>query len=304
MSNKIDRVVFQFNDRCPHKCGFCYMPFDRKGAGTVDGWLRILDRVAEFQTELLSFAGGDPCVYKNFYELLRRMEKRSYVNLNSTGYYIQKDLYRQVHHKVDSFCIAFDEVPGRGPVQRYDADDFRRFEEVLDFVSSLHENLTISTLVTPANKDHLDGVAQFLVDKGLRTVTWNLYKFWPFEFIEEKERYALADEQFRGAIEGLSARFAGELDIRGWYPDERKTGYFFVTSLGAVYTVDRENANRYAFIGSIFDDAIYDRWLEHNTPDEVATKFHQIADREITKSSCDARAGDDVVHIRTGAAGR
>lgn len=281
---KIDRISFHFNDRCPHKCGFCYMPFDRKGAGELDGWLRILDRVAEFEPELVSFAGGDPCVYKDFYELLGRMKKRSYVNLISTGYYMKKELYTPVSHQVDCFCIAFDEVPNLGPIQRYDEREFRRFDEIVEFVSSQHTNLTINTLVTPNNKDHLAGIADYLLAKGLAHVKWNLYKFWPFEFIAEGEKYVLTNDAFNAAIERLSSVYAGRLDIRGWHPDERKMGYFFVTSLGEVYTVNKDNANQYVFLGSIFAEDIFEKWSVHNTPDEVATKYHQIVDREITKS--------------------
>lgn len=282
---KIDRISFHFNDRCPHDCGFCYMPFDRKGAGSLDEWLRILDRAAEFSPDLLSFAGGDPCVYKDFYALLDRMTKRSYVNLISTGYYINRALYAPVAHKVDCFCIAFDEVPDLGPVQRYDAREFERFDKVLDFVASLHPNLTINTLVTPANKDHLAGIAEHLQAKGLQRVKWNLYKFWPFEFITGGERYALGDDVFRAAVAGLTSRYGEQLDIVGWHPDERKMGYFFVTSRGEVYTVNKTNPNQYVFLGSIFAADIYDRWLEHNTPDEVSTKYHQIVDREIAKAA-------------------
>lgn len=285
MAQKIDRISFHFNDRCPHKCGFCYMPFDRRGVGKLEDWLRILDRVAEFQPSLVSFAGGDPCVYKSFYSLLGKMKKESYVNLISTGYYLQKERYRLVSHKIDCFCIAFDEVPNLGPIQRYDEREFRKFDDVLQFVSSMHENLTINTLVTPANKDNLGGIAEYLISKGLNRVKWNLYKFWPFEFIAQGDKYALTNEEFETAISRVSADYSTKLDIRGWHPDERKMGYFFVTSLGEVYTVDKDNSNRYVFLGSIFQEDIFDKWSVHNTPAEVATKYHQIVDREIAQGA-------------------
>jgi MoaA/NifB/PqqE/SkfB family radical SAM enzyme len=279
---KIDRISFHFNHACPHKCGFCYMPFDRQGVGTIDLWERILDRAAEFSPDLLSFAGGDPLVYDEFYELLGRLNKRSYINLITTGFYMKKELYAKVHHNVDCICLAFDDVPSKGPSQRYSAPEFSRFEAVLDFVDSLHENITINTLVTPTNRKHLSLIADLLVAKGLQRVKWNLYKFWRFDFIELPERYELDDAMFRTSVRDL-IKAHPTLDIRGWDPDERKMGYFFVTSLGRVYTVDKDDSSRYVFIGSIFDEDVYDRWLVHNTPAEVAMKYHQIVDREISK---------------------
>jgi MoaA/NifB/PqqE/SkfB family radical SAM enzyme len=277
---KIDRITFNFNKYCPVQCKFCYMPFEpEKSIGSLAGWKRVVERIQEFSPSLLSFAGGDPLVYRNFYELLRWLKKDSYVNLNTSGFFLRRELYREIRHKVDSLCLPIDETASMQSRLRYSPADFAKFSANLEFFCQQHGNITINTLLTRENRPHLAEIAELLVTRKLGV--WNLYQFWPFDFIENKERFEMNDADFLAAIDELRVAYGDRIDLRGWRSAEREKGYFFVTQLGEVYTVHKDDPRRYAWLGSIFADDIYDRWREHNTDDECNLKFHQIVDREM-----------------------
>ena len=280
---KIARVLFQFNDACPNKCPFCYMPFDGKGVGNIELWLKIVNRLKDFNVELLSLAGGDPLYYDEFYEFVDKIDKFSYINLVTSGRFLDKEKYAKICKKIDSIGLPVDECDKMLKRQRFSQKVFDEVDKNIDYFKSVHDNITINTLVTPINKENLNDIGEYLVAKKLKI--WNLYQYWGFDFMKNNSVYQMNDEEFYIELNKMKREFSGVMDVNGWTSTERKYGYFFVTSLGRVYTINKLNHNEYVFIGSIFDENIYEKWLIHNTSEESEKRFHIITDREIVNNS-------------------
>lgn len=262
---KVPRVIFNFNDRCLNGCPFCFTPFDNEGAGDISLWQRILKEIEKFSPDLISFSGCDPLYYRDFYSLLASTPKRCRWALDTSLVFLDRERFEAVEGKIDLVSTSVDDVQDMPTKQRYSALTLERFWQNFDFVHHLKPNLVAHTLLTPINSPYVASIGEALVAKGVST--WSLYQFWPFDFVPDPERFMIEDAAFAKIGESICARFEDRIDVEWVLRKNRANGYFFVTSLGKVYTtVDRDGVGRYVTLGSIFDEDIYDKWLSTSMP--------------------------------------
>jgi len=254
----IDRVIFNFNSLCPNKCGFCYTPFDNKGTGNLVLWEKIINRINTFSPKLLSFAGGDPFANLDFYSLITNLEKKCAINIDTCGLFLDKTKFSRICNKIDVIGIPIDDADNMEHRQRYTLNQCKKVLSNLECIRNYTENITIHTLLTSINQDYLVNIAQALMSNKIKT--WNIYQFWPFDFIKDKQKYFISDNVFTKIGANINSLFGNMIDLKFKLYSQRKTGYFFVTSLGNVYTINPNNILEYVFIGSIFDSDICEKW--------------------------------------------
>lgn len=278
---KIPRIIFNFNDRCINQCPFCFIPFDGKGVGTPELWKRILDRMDDFSPDLLSFSGCDPLYYDDFYDVLAEKEKRCLWGVDASLMFLNKSKFANVASKLDLFSSSLDDTPEMPFPQRYSKRRLETFYDNLDFVRKFFPNLVLHTLCTPKNKDYIEKIADFIIDKKIKT--WSLYQFWPFEFIENSERFVISDEEFAKIGRRVSNYCQGKTDFEFVFNKGRVNGYFFVSSIGEVYTTVDDTPAKYLRLGSIFDDDIAEKWYYNSTPEKTSQILSLKLNRETRK---------------------
>ena len=277
---KVPRVIFNFNDRCLNGCPFCFTPFDNEGVGDISLWQRILMEIEKFSPELISFSGCDPLYYRDFYTLLQLSPKRCRWALDTSLVVLDCAQFEKIEGKIDLISTSIDDVRDMPVKQRYSPRTLERFWQNFDFVYHLKPNLVVHTLLTPINSPYVAEIGEKLVEKGVNI--WSLYQFWPFDFIPNPERFIIDDVAFTQIGERIRTRFNGCLDVEVVLRKNRANGYFFVTSLGKVYTtVDQDGLGRYVTLGSIFDEDIYEKWLSTSMP----ARAEEILQRKLKRET-------------------
>lgn len=263
---KIPRIIFNFNDTCLNGCPFCFIPFDQKGCGTLNQWVKILSRINEFSPDMISFSGCDPLYYDDFYELLRKMPKSSAWGIDTSLIFLNRKKFPLIADKVDLFSTSVDDVSEMQIKQRYTTPRLKQFWDNFDYVHNFFPNIMVHTLYSIYNADYLTDIADTLLLKGVKT--WSLYQFWPFDFHKNPERYLISESVFNSAGQRLSDYCSGKIDFEYVPYRGRANGYLFVSSLGNAYTTLGGDIGRYLSLGSIFDDDIIEKWNKFSNPDK------------------------------------
>ena len=260
----IERICFNFLSICNMRCDFCYCAFDKS---PVDVRLcqRILDRCAELDAAVVTFGGGDPLAIPDCWSLIQYAKKIGFfVHLDTNGIGLKLTDYVRLDRYVDLLGLPIDgSTRERHFKMRPYQDHFNIVVEHLDALRRCMVTLKISTMVSRINCTDLTGIARVI--SGYRVSRWSLYQFWNVDGVTLRpRRHALSDKGFAAAIRPV-------LDLSLPFPVESGTlsnrvgAYFFVSHLGQVYTNHSSCAERYVRLGSIFDDATIDRWMEVTT---------------------------------------
>lgn len=264
---KIPRIIFNFNDRCLNGCPFCFIPFDRAGTGTPDLWKRILKRIQDFSPDLISFSGCDPLYYDDFYDVLAESEKNCSWGMDTSLIFLNREKFLKIHKKIDLISTSLDDDTSMPIPQRYSSDKLELFYDNLAYVHSLIPHLVVHTLYTQRNRDYLFKIADTLIEKGISI--WSLYQFWPFAFISNSEQFESLNEEFAAAGKRLAEYCKDKIDFDYVHYEGRVNGYFFVSSIGNVYTTVDTQPAKYVQLGSIFDENIYEKWRLNSSPDRA-----------------------------------
>ncbi len=275
----IPRIIFNFNDQCFNQCPFCFIPFDHRGAGDLQLWQNILERAHSFSPTLISFSGCDPFLYPDFYKLLQSVPKKCKWAVDASLVYLDKEAFARVSPLLDLISTSLDDTPDMPLRQRYPDEKLAKFYDNFDFVRQRCPQIMVHTLYSQRNAPYLTDIADFLIDRRIKH--WSMYQFWPFDFISEKAaEFVTADDIFLQEGERLSRYCGDKIDFEAVPYKGRANGYFFVSSLGTVYTVLPGDTGRYYTIGSIFDADIEGKWRACSTPEKAEAILKRKLQRE------------------------
>ncbi len=258
-TNKIPRVIFNFNDKCIYGCGFCFTPFDNKGLGTIEVWENILKRIDDLSPDLISFSGCDPFSYNQFYDLLLSYNKRCYINIDSALIEFNVSKFDKIASKIDSISFPIDDSETMQAKQRFTKTQYEIIFKNISLIKKYDINLTAHTLLTPLNIKYVDELALRLIKLGVKN--WTIYQFWEYDFILSPDRYFLSDNDYLNCCCMLKDKFSDKINIKYELQKERTDCKFFVSSLGNCYTSG--NKGNHIQIGSIFEENIVEKWKKH-----------------------------------------
>ena len=276
---KIPRIIFNFNDRCLNGCSFCFIPFDKKGAGDLILWQEIVDRTADFSPDMLSFSGCDPFYYTEFYKLLESAKKDCFWGVDTSLIWLDRDGFLSCYQKLDQLSTSWDDVPQMPTIQRYDTQKMTQFMDNLAFVQQYIPNAVIHTLYSKRNSAYLTHIADMLLARNIST--WSLYQFWPFVFHNDPQDFLCDEQEFLAKGKALSRYIDGRMDFEYVPCQNRANGYFFVSSTGAAYTTLPGKIGKYQPLGSIFDKDIFEKWRTYSNPDNAEEILRKKIKREV-----------------------
>lgn len=255
-------------------CDFCYIPFDFKSVGTLEQWLKILDYCKELSVNVITFGGGDPFLQRDFPQLLENLDKGDlFLQIDTNGLHLKDEHLCLIAKSIDLVGLPLDGIREvHTEMRKHDM----HFDVVINWINKLNDagvKVKINTVVTKKNIQHLDNLARFLSD--LPVSAWSLYQFWPIGPCKKyRQQFEVSTEDFCKTISFIKEKYTFT-NIEASTIDNRNFSYFFVTSLGCVYAIDRHDIEKYTKIGNIFDDDIIDKWELHGNNKCVKSRAQQ-----------------------------
>jgi MoaA/NifB/PqqE/SkfB family radical SAM enzyme len=246
------------------------VPFDGKDSNLLM-WQRIIEQCKEWNPRIITFGGGDPFFYKDFYLLLKStMDNRVFIQVDTNGLGLKISHLPIIKQTVQLLGLPIDgteEVHGR---VRGHASHFNIVLNWLQRFSDEGVPIKINTVVTKLNIHDLDNIAQILIKFPIRT--WSLYQFWPLGFGKyQQEQLNVSKQEFLDATRLISDKY-NFTKIEVSPISNRLLGYFFVAHTGRVYVMDKHNPEEYVELGSIFDKDILLKWQKHGDYDALNSR--------------------------------
>ena len=258
--NAVERVIFQYSDRCNMNCPYCYCPFIGERINPKLTF-SIIDRCHEIGVKIIIFGGGDPFMYESFRTLIPYT--------NSLGIKLQIDTngisMNETDYQLVSDYASVISLPLDGPDEfthakmRNQSGHFRLILNHLEAMKNIKCNLKINTVVSSINCKSLSALATLLINYPINF--WSLFQFWGLgEANKNKKIFEISDSSYITLLEDIKKRNL-PFQIEGGIARKRRGYHFFVMHTGTVYIHDERDASKYRNIGSIFSDRVIDEWI-------------------------------------------
>ncbi|TQM82827.1 radical SAM family protein [Saccharothrix saharensis] len=279
------RVSFNFLDRCNLACRFCYLPFDGR-ASAYDTWLDVVGRLVELGAESITFGGGDPFRYRRFPELLGHVRAElpqiTFVQVDTNALGWAERSLADIAATVDLVGLPVD--GSTDAVHTRMRDRAGHLDRVLHVVERLQGQvpIKINTVVSRVNAGDLVQLGRLL--SRYRIAIWSLYEFWPVGpiAVRNKPGFQLGADEFAAAVDRVVSS-CPDLPVEVNAAAARSKSYFFTSQTGRAYAVDGADPNAYVELGSVHDEDIVRKWLDHADPTSNA---HRVRERRRRSTPC------------------
>ncbi len=255
-------------------CQFCYLDFGEK-ASDLSKWIAIIDRVSEFGFDSITFGGGDPFNYKDFSTLLsytRRKKPSAFIQVDTNGLGIKEEHYAFLTRESDLVGLPLD--GSCEEVHREMRGMANHFDKVIALMRRLSErgaHIKINTVVGSHNIGDLLRLSNLL--RPFRPDIWSLYEFWSLgPALSAAAKYRIQRIEYMEAVSAIAQQCDFTHVEIGSVP-VRHRSYFFVSHTGRAYTLDKTDPEKYVNIGSVFDDAVVERWRAHGDAERMAERL-------------------------------
>ena len=248
---KISGFVFNFRSRCNMHCPYCYIPFVDSSPGNLLLWESIVDKIARYSPDIVTFGGGDPFAYEEFIDLLYYCKKYSFqihVDTNSIG--MPLDRIKEIRQLVTIVGVPLDGNKREHDLIRNYRGHFDIISTSLDALKEYNIPTKINTVYFPEYRDQLPNIAR-KISTYSNIKQWFIYEYWHFKGINEY-RNRLCDTVRCKDINKLQ-KLANVQNIHYSPVEERSPAYIFVSSVGNLYTIDRDTS-KYIELANILDD--------------------------------------------------
>lgn len=269
----MNRILFNFTERCNLSCPFCYVPFDAS-KGNIVLWKRIIDRCKKWNPELLVFGGGDPFIYSDFRELLKySFDAKMKIHVDTNAIAMRDEDLPVILDCVDRIGLPLDGVYDMHSKIRNNPFHFYRVIHWLDVLKKENIKIKINTMVCEENVKSLIDLGVLLSERyGSVINQWCLYQFWPLARGKQNQnRFLISEKTFNTYAHRIKKSFDfTDIDIASI--DDRAHSHFFVSHSGRVYIEGRTDVTEYHELGNIFDHDILARWANFGNFERVVER--------------------------------
>lgn len=246
---KISRFVFNFRDTCNMMCPFCYIPFVDSCCGNIELWKKIIDKLAIYSPDIITFGGGEPFAHNGFIELLSYCQNFNFqVHVDTNGISIPTVLLPDLKKMVTLIGLPIDgSLELHDHLRKYDGH-YRLVCQKLNLLAKFQVPVRINTLFFPDDKKQIIDIAKRIqLYPNIRQ--WFIYEYWHFkginpEHLTEKKTNIASDEL------DILRNVSGVQTVHYSSVSERSPSYIFISSIGNIYSI-AENSTEYLELGNI-----------------------------------------------------
>lgn len=237
-------VSWLIANRCNYQCKFCFMVANRKSVNFSQA-IRILENLAESGVKKVSFAGGEPLLWKNIDQLIIKAKEFGLMTMLITNGSLLS------YERVDRLenCLDWLNLPLEGPCEEINVlmtrppGHFQKVLEILGYCSAKKKiNTKINTVVGKLNVSSVPEIINIVRD--YRVSRWKILQFYPIRYRAKrfKKTFEIENNLFEQLKSYLKPKLE-ELDIS--FSVETKTelqrSYLTISPDGFAYISDKAN---------------------------------------------------------------
>lgn len=228
--NKIYSVCWNITEKCNESCEFCYRTIVQDLS--LEDNKAIADKLIEHGVEKITFAGGEPLLYKGLFELaeyIKQKDPNILLSLTTNGLLIGLDTYFNILKYFDwitfdleSVSSEYHEKVGRGKNHlRKNLENLAMFNDRI--------NIKINTVATKQNIKEIPLIWEIIQRFNIKR--WKIFRYYPITFKAKanEDIFSVSDEEYDklcNQIELLTAFKDVQVDYNNY--EDFLTTYFSI----------------------------------------------------------------------------
>ena len=235
MGVRIKTVHLEASNYCNLACNFCFATFAPTGLNTeeVKG---IIKKMAEHESEMFCFTGGDPLLRNDITELVAYVKQQGLKSaVDTNGLLATEQGLRELEPVLDRISLPLDgDNPRTQYLMRGSYELYDRTLQLMNLVNNLDIDLKVNTLVTRINKDEIFHIGKIIEKHNINQ--WSIFQFNPVNRGRSyQSELDISGEEFSG-VEDEIRRY--EFPFRVKISRKKTEDTFFIISpQGIAYSV-------------------------------------------------------------------
>ena len=234
--NRIYSVCWNITEKCNENCKFCYRTL--ADDLNLEQNKAIADKLIEHGVEKITFAGGEPLLYKGLFELaeyIRAKAPNILLSLTTNGLLITNEMYERISNlfnwitfDLESTSSEYHKQVGRGEKHLP-----KNIENMVRFNGRI--NIKINTVATKQNVVDIPFIWEII--KRFNVKRWKIFRYYPITYKarENEDGFGITDEQYAELKDRiLLATSDSEVQIDFNDYEDFRTTYFSIFPNGSL----------------------------------------------------------------------
>lgn len=228
--SRIYSVCWNITEKCNEFCEFCYRTL--ADDLSLEENKKIADKLLEHGVEKITFAGGEPLLYKDLFELAKYIKSKNptiLLSLTTNGLLIDEknrnillELFDWITFDLESPSIEYHRLVGRGEKHLS-----KNIENIQFFNNKI--NIKINTVATKQNIFDIPKIWKILKEFNIKR--WKIFRYYPITFKAQDNEafFIIDDEDFKNLTDTISFITDGsgiQVDFNDY--EDFKTTYFSI----------------------------------------------------------------------------
>lgn len=234
--SKIYSVCWNITEKCNEFCEFCYRTL--ADDLSLEENKTIADKLIEHGVEKITFAGGEPLLYKELFELAEYIKSKSpnvLLSLTTNGLLINEKnrekilaLFDWITFDLESMSVEYHKQVGRGKKHLP-----KNVENIMFFNNKI--NIKINTVATKQNINDIPNIWEII--KRFNIKRWKIFRYYPITYKaqDNEEYFTITDEDYKNLTDTIMVITNGtdtQIDFNDF--EDFKTTYFSIFSNGTL----------------------------------------------------------------------
>lgn len=202
--NKIYSVCWNITEKCNEHCDFCYRTFAPDLS--LEENKTIADKLIEHGVEKITFAGGEPLLYKDLFELVIYIKQKSpniILSLTTNGLLISDEVHNKIINLFNwiTFDLESPSIEYHKNVGRSEMHFLKTIQNLRKFNDKI--NIKVNTVATKHNIDDIPLIWEII--KLFNVKRWKIFRYYAINYKakENEDKFNITDSQYEKLMDRI-----------------------------------------------------------------------------------------------------
>lgn len=255
-------ICWNITNKCNDNCKFCYRDTLSEDLDFKSN-KKILDNIISSGVKKVTFAGGEPLMYKNTLDLIKYAKENGIItSLTTNNILLSEQLLYKLEKYLDCITLSLDANSSElQTMMTRNKNHFNNVIHILEFIrrNNLSMKVKINTVVSKINKAEVKNMIELV--EYYNIYRWKLFQFVPLRgsAYKNKDKFYITDEEFFTVKDEILKKqdFNDKKIITFSDRNSIESSYFVIFPNGDV-KISTDLTDK--IIGNLIEDSIADIW--------------------------------------------